>query len=79
MYGHAIATAMAGLGIGQLDITDPASMIMDMPPVISASAPTKLSVGDKAHRAFNKTRLYRPNGKRECARRARQNSSKATA
>lgn len=38
----------------------------------SPSVGTKRSVGDKAHRAFNKTRLYRPNGARECARRARQ-------
>ena len=48
-----------------------------LPALNLSSGPTKLSVGDKAHRAFNKTRLYSPNGKRECARRARQQASRA--
>ena len=70
------------LSLASLLAGSAAAMAMPEISLSNTDAPSKRSAGDKAHRAFNKTRLYRPNGARECARRARQAAalqSKATA
>ena len=46
-----------------------------LPEMTVSADGSKKSVGDRAHRAFNKTKLYKPNGARECARRARQSAA----
>ena len=63
------------LSLASLLLGSAAAMAMPEISLSNTDAPTKRSAGDRAHRAFRKTKLYAPNGARECARRVRQASA----
>lgn len=76
MRSMGIATLAGAIGMGAMLSLDDIGHSLGFGIVEpSPSASTKRSVADKAYRAFYKTKLYHPNGARECARRARQASA----
>lgn len=71
MRMQSLAHIAASLGIVTISIMpDEIQALSMIEPIPSTHG--KLSVGDKAHRAYRKSKLYSRNGDRECARRVRQ-------